>query len=51
MRDLVLDAIQGHVPQTEGGKYGGFSVDVLAREMRLFPRYHVLATAPDAVVA
>ncbi|WP_026176228.1 hypothetical protein [Methylobacterium sp. 88A] len=37
MRDSILDAIQGHAPQTEGRKYGGFKVDVMEREMKLFP--------------
>ena len=41
MKDSVLDAIQGHIPQTEGGRYGRFSVDVKARELQLFPRYDV----------
>lgn len=51
MRDSVLDAIQGHVPKTEGGKYGGFPVDVLAQEMRLFPRYVVPPAASAAIAA
>ena len=49
MRDSVLDAIQGHAPQTEGGRYGGFSVDVMAHEMGHFPRYAVSPTGGDAV--
>lgn len=51
MKDSILDAIQGHVPQTEGGKYGSFPVDVLANEMKLFPRYDVRATALGAAAA
>ncbi|KQO68743.1 hypothetical protein ASF22_19500 [Methylobacterium sp. Leaf87] len=51
MRDSVLDAIQGHVPQTEGGKYGEFPVDVMANEMKAFPRYAVRSTTKEAVAA
>ena len=51
MRDSILDAIQGHAPQTEGRKYGGFKVDVMAQEMELFPRYAILLAASDALAA
>ncbi|NEU13694.1 tyrosine-type recombinase/integrase [Methylobacterium sp. BTF04] len=51
MRDSVLDAIQGHVPQTEGGKYGEFPADVMANEMKLFPRYADRPTVHEAVAA
>ncbi|GJE27509.1 site-specific integrase [Methylobacterium organophilum] len=48
MRDSVLDAIQGHAPQTEGRKYGGFTVEAMAREMELFPRYDLRPLAYEA---
>jgi integrase len=51
MRDSVLDAIQGHVPQTEGGRYGEFPADVMANEMKLFPRYTVGSARHEVVVA
>ena len=47
MPEAVLDAIQGHAPRTEGGRYGSVKVDVMAREMRLFPRY--VLGAPEAL--
>lgn len=51
MRDSVLDAIQGHAPKTEGGKYGWFEVEVMTEEMALFPRYAVEMVARDNVAA
>ncbi|MHC2086172.1 DUF6538 domain-containing protein [Methylobacterium sp. CM6244] len=41
MRESVLDAIQGHAPRTEGGKYGGYTLETKASEMKLLPRYAV----------
>lgn len=51
MRDSVLDAIQGHAPQTEGRKYGGFTIDAMAREMALFPRYALALPEREAIPA
>ncbi|MCY1644764.1 site-specific integrase [Methylorubrum sp. SL192] len=51
MRDSVLDAIQGHAPDTEGRKYGGFTIDVKASEMELFPRYTLSQTGREAAVS
>lgn len=51
MRDSILDAIQGHAPQTEGRKYGGFKVDVMANEMGSFPRHAVEPVAREAAAA
>ena len=51
MRDSILDAIQGHAPKTEGGKYGGFTLAAKAQEMELFPRYTVGSAVRDSVAA
>jgi len=51
MRDTVLDAIQGHAPDTEGAKYGGFTIDLLVSEMELFPRYTLTQTDRVATVS
>lgn len=40
-----LDAIQGHAPPTEGGKYGGWPPEVLAPEIRKIPRFEVRPAA------
>ncbi|GJE83207.1 site-specific integrase [Methylorubrum thiocyanatum] len=50
MRDSVLDAIQGHAPDTEGRKYGGFTVRMMASEMELFPRYTLAHTDREAEI-
>jgi integrase len=41
MKDEVRDYIQGHVPRTEGEKYGEFSPKLLFREVKRLPRYSV----------
>jgi integrase len=41
MSEEVRDYIQGHVPRTEGEKYGEFSPKVLLREIKRLPRYRV----------
>jgi integrase len=51
MRESVLDAIQGHAPRTEGGKYGGYTIEMKASELKLFPRYVVHSSAREAVAA
>ena len=51
MQDSILDAIQGHAPKTEGGKYGWFETEVTAREIALFPRYDVDQGKRDTVAA
>lgn len=43
-----LDAIQGHAPPNEGGKYGGWPPTVLDPEIRKIPRFEVVpATSVD----
>ena len=37
----VLDAIQGHVPRTEGGAYGEFDVVTMYGEIARMPRYQM----------
>ncbi|WP_456854365.1 hypothetical protein [Bradyrhizobium sp. USDA 4501] len=40
---LILDAIQGHVPRTEGQDYGEVPPDVMRSEILKYPRYEVAA--------
>jgi hypothetical protein len=42
---LILDAIQGHAPRTEGEDYGEVPPDVVLPEMLKHPRYQVEAAA------
>lgn len=37
--DSVLDAICGHTPQTEGGRYGRVPLSTQAKAMEIYPRY------------
>lgn len=37
----VLDALQGHMPRTEGEAYGGVTVKARARAIARFPRFEV----------
>lgn len=41
---LILDAIQGHAPRTEGEGYGEVTPDVMLSELLKHPRYEVVAT-------
>jgi integrase len=43
MISLILDAIQGHAPRTEGEGYGAVPPDVMRTEILKHPRYDVLA--------
>lgn len=43
MDPFKVDAIQGHAPETEGGKYGRFPPDALKPEIHKHPRYEVVA--------
>jgi integrase len=43
MNWLILDAIQGHAPRTEGEKYGVVPPDVMYPEILKHPRYEVVA--------
>lgn len=43
MNWLILDAIQGHAPRTEGEKYGVVPPDVMYSEILKHPRYEVIA--------
>lgn len=38
---LILDAIQGHAPRTEGEDYGETPPDVMLPEILKYPRYKV----------
>jgi integrase len=51
--DSVLDAICGHTPSTEGGRYGSVSLSTQAKAMASFPRYAVAGShqAPLNVAA
>lgn len=40
-----LDAIQGHAPSTEGGKYGRWPPSVLVRDIEKIPRFEVIPVA------
>lgn len=40
---VILDAIQGHAPRTEGEKYGKFSPTTMMREIVKIPEYVVEA--------
>jgi hypothetical protein len=42
---LILDAIQGHAPRTEGEGYGEVPADVMLPEILKYPRYRI--TAPS----
>ena len=44
MSPEVRDAIQGHVPRTEGEAYGDFSAEVMLREINKLPRYELQDT-------
>ncbi|WP_292634075.1 tyrosine-type recombinase/integrase [Mesorhizobium sp.] len=37
--DSVLDAICGHTPQTQGGRYGRVPLSTQAKAMAIYPRY------------
>ncbi|MDG4856396.1 tyrosine-type recombinase/integrase [Mesorhizobium sp. WSM4982] len=37
--DSVLDAICGHTPQTQGGRYGRVPLSTQAKAMEVYPRY------------
>lgn len=41
MQEDIRDAIQGHVPRTEGEGYGDHPLDAMQREIELLPRYDV----------
>lgn len=40
---LILDAIQGHAPRTEGESYGEVPPDTMFREILKYPRYDIEA--------
>jgi integrase len=40
---MILDAIQGHAPATEGGRYGEVLPDVMHPQIIKYPRYEVKA--------
>jgi hypothetical protein len=40
---LILDAIQGHAPRTEGEDYGEVPPDVMLPEILKHPKYDVVA--------
>jgi integrase len=42
---LILDAIQGHAPRTEGESYGEVPPDVMLVEILKYPKYDVEAAA------
>ena len=41
MNMVILDAIQGHAPRTEGEKYGVFPPKVMLAEIEEYPRYEI----------
>jgi hypothetical protein len=43
MNPETCDAIQGHVPRTDGGDYGEHPPDVMLAEIEKLPRYQVSA--------
>ncbi|HEY8333780.1 MAG TPA: site-specific integrase [Tardiphaga sp.] len=45
MDSRILDAIQGHAPQTEGGRYGKVPTVLMHRKIRQYPNYEVVAAA------
>jgi integrase len=42
---LILDAIQGHAPRTEGEDYGEVPPDVMYPEILKYPKYEIVASA------
>jgi integrase len=40
---LILDAIQGHAPRTEGEDYGEVPPDVMLPEILKYPKYEIVA--------
>ncbi|MDZ7893516.1 MAG: hypothetical protein U5M50_00275 [Sphingobium sp.] len=48
MEPEIRDAIQGHAPRSVGETYGEWPVDVLARAVRLLPRFDVGGAANRA---
>lgn len=48
MEPEIRDAIQGHAPRSVGETYGEWPVDVLARAVRLLPRFSVGGAANRA---
>jgi hypothetical protein len=42
---LILDAIQGHAPRTEGEDYGEVPADVMYPEILKYPEYKIVRRA------
>jgi hypothetical protein len=47
--DRVSDAITGHVPQTEGRKYGAPTLEDMVEALKRFPRYKIDDCLPVTV--